>query len=440
MSLNDIVNVQITRETKAVSRAGFSTILVLGVSKAFIPRIKYYSKLEDVLDDFLSTDPEYLNAQVIFSQSPTVTQLAIGRRETGDSSIVTVATVVNSTKYSCTINGVKFEITSDASATAPEIALALVTAINLGTEPVTAVDNLDGTYTLTADVASTPYALKVDSRQTVAYTLANTPAEDLAEISEENDNWYGLVYTIRNNTDILLIAAYIEGVRKIFGTCDDDADIIDVAPASDLTSLPALLKATGYARTFVFYHLSAATAFPEAGALGSILPLNPGSYTLKFKTLSGIVADDLSTTQRSNALGKNCNIHTEVGGVNIVEAGNMAEGEWVDIIIFVDWLEARITEEVYGLLVRSPKVPYTDAGIAAIEAELTGVLQQGQSPAYGGIAPDDGAGGPGFTVTVPEVANISALDKAARTLNDVEFTAILSGAIHAVTITGTVTV
>lgn len=440
MSINDIVNVQITRETKAVSRAGFSTILVLGVNKAFTQLIKYYATLASVLDDFLSTDPEYLAAQTIFSQSPTVTRMAIGRRATSDNTVITVATVANSTKYSCTINGTKFEVTSDGTATAPEIAALLVAAINGGSVPVTATDNLDGTYDLDADVVGVPYSVKVDSRQTVAYALTNTPAEDLAAISEENDDWYGLVYTQRNTSDILLIAAYIEGVRKIFGTCDDDADIIDVAPASDTTSLPAQLKAAGYARTFSFYHLSAVTAFPEAGAFGSILPLNPGSYTLKFKTLNGITADNLSTTQRSNALGKNCNIHTEVGGVNIVEVGNMAEGEWVDIIIFVDWLEARITEEVYGLLVRSPKVPYTDSGIAAIEAELTGVLQQGQSPAYGGIAPDDGAGGPGFTVTVPEVANISAGDKAARTLNDVEFTAILSGAIHAVNINGTVTV
>jgi hypothetical protein len=440
MSLQDIVNVQITRETKAVSRAGFSTINILGVNKAFPERIRYYSKLSDVLDDFRSVDEEYIAAQAVFAQSPSVTRVAISRRETSDNTVITVATVANSTEYTCTINGTEFSFTSDADATALEIAAGLVAAINLGSEPVTATDNTDGTYDLDADVAGVAYSVKTDSRQTLAFTTSNTPAEDLAEISEANDDWYGLVYTKRVEADILLIAEYIEGVRKVYGDGDSDDDIINIAAASDTSSIPAQFKALAYARSFSFYHVNAATVYPEAAALGSILPLNPGSYTLKFKTLTGIAADDLSSTQRTNALAKNCNIQTEVGGVNIVENGNVAEGEWVDIIIFIDWLEARITEEVYGLLVNQPKVPYTDAGIAAVEAEITGVLQQGQSPAYGGIAPDDGSGGPGFTVTVPAVADISAGDKAARTLNDVLFDAILAGAIHAVNIQGTVTV
>jgi len=440
MSIQDIVNVQITRETKAVSRAGFSTINILGINKAFTELIRFYSKLSDVLNDFISTDPEYLAAQAVFAQSPTVTQVAISRRDTSDTTVITVDTVANSTKYSCTINGTKFEITSDADATNIEIAGLLVAAINAGSEPVTATDNSDGTYDLDADVALTAYSVLVDARQSMVFTLGTTPAADLAAISEENDNWYGLVYTQRTEADILLIAAYIEGVRKVFGTSLADADIIDVSAALDTDSVPAKLKAAEYARSFSFYHVNAASAFPEAAALGSVLPYNPGSWNLKFITLSGITADVLTSTQRTNALAKYTNIHTEVGGVNIVENGAVAEGEWLDIIVFVDWVEARITEEVYGLLVNQKKVPYTDGGIAAVEAEITGVLQQGQSPAYGGIAPDDGSGGPGFTVTVPAVADISTDDKAARVLNNVTFTAILSGAINEVNIEGAVTV
>jgi len=45
-----------------------------------------------------------------------------------------------------------------------------------------------------------------------------------------------------------------------------------------------------------------------------------------------------------------------------------------------------------------------------------------------------------FTVSVPDVANILAADKLARTLPDVTFTGVLAGAIHKVEIAGKVTV
>lgn len=440
MSLQDIVNVVITKETKAVSRAGFSTVNILGENKAFIPLLKYYENMAAVLLDFLSTDLEAIAALDIFSQSPSPTRIAISRRVTSDTTVVTVDTPVDNTKYTCTINGTEFSFTSSSSTTAILIAAGLVAAINAGSEPVTATDNLNGTYDLDADVADTAYSVKVDARQSMAFTTSQTLAEDLADISNEQNDWYGLVFTGRTQSDVEDIAAYIETVNKVFGTASANADIIDTTGAADTTSIAAVLKANGYMRTFLFYSSVAASAYPEGALLGSVLPLNPGSWTAKFKTLTGIPVDLLTPTQKVNAFAKNCNVYTEVGGVNIVENGMVSEGEWIDITVFIDWLQARITEEVYSLLVNQLKVPFTDGGIAAIEAEITSVLQQGVSPTYGGIAPDDGSGGPGFSVTVPKAADISSIDKANRELNDVTFTAILAGAIHAVIIRGTVTV
>jgi len=179
------------------------------------------------------------------------------------------------------------------------------------------------------------------------------------------------------------------------------------------------------------YSASAGTQYPEAALLGTILPLDPGSYTAAYQNLATITVDSLSSSQRKNALDKNTMVYTEVGGANVTEEGKVAEGEWIDIIIFVDWIDARITENVYNLLVKSKKVPYTDAGIAAIESEINQVLQDGQT--LGGITID-----PGFTITVPKASDISSGDKALRTLNGVTFVATLSGAIHIININGTV--
>ena len=111
----------------------------------------------------------------------------------------------------------------------------------------------------------------------------------------------------------------------------------------------------------------------------------------------------------------------------------MAQGEFIDIVRGVDWLTSRIQEFVYSVLVNSNKVPYTDSGIAAIEAEIRRALQLGIGNNF--IAND-----PAPTVTVPKSTNVPSNDKAQRILRNVKFQATLAGAIHAVNITGTVTV
>src|SRR6056297_3310046 len=141
MPLSDIVNVQITRQTTSVSRAGFGTALILGIHKRTTELIKFYSSIASVAEDFETTDKEYIAATALFSQTPSPVQIAIGRRETQDTTVVTV-TAADSTVYSETINGTVFSITSSSSGdTAADIAAALKSAIDLGSEPVTITDN-----------------------------------------------------------------------------------------------------------------------------------------------------------------------------------------------------------------------------------------------------------------------------------------------------------
>lgn len=74
-----------------------------------------------------------------------------------------VNTVLDSTVYAITINGTVFDITSDSSATAPEIMAALKVDIDAGSEPVIVTDNLDGTLTIDADDYLTPFSTDVNT-------------------------------------------------------------------------------------------------------------------------------------------------------------------------------------------------------------------------------------------------------------------------------------
>lgn len=431
MSLESIVNVTISRETASVSRAGFGVALVLGINKGVLALSEEFTTLSSVLLKFNSASLEYAAAQALFAQSPGPTKIRIGRRDTSDTTVITVDTAVDNTDYTCEINGTEFKINSGGSATIASIALALVTAINLGSEPVTALDNVDGTYDLDADVASAPYTVLTDVRQSSAFATGQTPAEDMADIQQESDDWYGLLYTDRTEADVLAIAAWTEAVKKVFGTSTDDADTVDTTDAADTTTLVAQLKAAGYARTFAFYHVNAATAFPEAALFGTILPLDPGSYTAAYKLLSGITVDTLTETQQTNALAKNCNIYLTVGGRNLTKNGTVSEGEWLDNIIGIDWTQTRMIERIFGVLVTVPKVPFTDEGITGIEGEVVAQLQDGQ--AVGFLAID-----PPYVTNVPKASEISAQSKALRTFDGMTWSATLANAIHIVDINGTV--
>jgi len=264
-------------------------------------------------------------------------------------------------------------------------------------------------------------------------TATSTMVDDLNAISAINDEWYAIAYTKRTVVDVQAIAAWVEARTKIFGTTSSDTDIINLDMSSDTSSIAYLLRNSGYARSFVMYHEDANSDFPECAWFGRVLPTDPGSVTWKFKTLASISYSKLTGSQSSNARNKNANTFEFIGGRGITREGTVAEGEFIDVIRGIDWLQARMQEYVYSALVNANKVPYTNAGIAVIQAEVQRALQQG-------ISNDFLTNDPAPVVTVPKVADVVSADKASRTLNNVTFSATLAGAIHAVNITGKVTV
>lgn len=431
MGIRDIVNVQITRQTTPVSQLGFGVVMILGTHKVFNERIRYYQEADAILDDgFLSTDPEYVAALAVLSQQPRPIQVAIGRRSVDDV-VVNVDTVELNTVYTVTINGTAFTFNSGGTPTAITIAAGLVAAINGGSEPVTATDNLDGTFDLAADVTNIAYTLVVDANMSLDTLVASDALQDdLTAVNDENDDWYGLMLTSRVEQDVLDAAAWTEARIKLFGTASDDVDILSAVSTTDIGFL---LSDAEYARTFIMYHDDAADIYPEAAWFGKQFPTNPGSTTWAFKTLATIPSVKLTDTQRINAQAKNVNTYETRAGVNITYQGKVAAGEFIDIIRGLDWLQARMTERIYSRLVNLPKIPFTDTGVAIIEAEIRAQLD---------IAILQGliAANPQYTVTVPLVKDVPFNDRANRFLPNVTFFATLAGAIHALEVQGTVSV
>jgi hypothetical protein len=85
-TLEQIVDVQITRQTRVPTQRGFGTPLILGDSDRFTAgeRVRTYTSIDQVEADFTSGDKEIELAQDLLSQQVRPTEFKIGQREAGD--------------------------------------------------------------------------------------------------------------------------------------------------------------------------------------------------------------------------------------------------------------------------------------------------------------------------------------------------------------------
>jgi hypothetical protein len=427
--ISDVVQVTVSVESAVVQAQGFGKALVLATHAHWTDRTREYGAVSEmVTDGFSSTSAAYLAALAYFSQEPAPTKIKIGRRQVDALNIA--ITVANSFDYVLTINGVEYEYTSDGSATEQEIVDGLITAI--AASPVTGSDGGANTLTLTADVAGTAFSVSMSANLAFGtLTAADTITEDLDAILLTDTDFYGLILaTNRLSADMQLAAAWVSANKRVLFAATAEANVINVVPASDTTTLPAILKAAAYDRVNIFYHADAATVFIDAAVAGYVLSKQPGSYTLNLKTLIGIAVSVLTPTQRANALGKNCNVFETRGGINQVNDGRMSSAKFMDQIHGRDWLASQIQTNVFGLLSSVAKVPFTDDGIGLVQQQVQKAGALGVDRNYL----------ESYEIEFPLVTAISANDKAARLLSGGTMVALESGAIHSVTFAVTVQV
>lgn len=433
MSMADVVNVVITTQTAGVAQAGFGVPLILSPHTRFSDRVRHYTDTASMaLDNFDSTTPEYKAAARLFGQTPRPEKVAIGRRDGRPTQRFTLAfTPVNGARYAVKVNGATAAFVADDTPTAAEIAAGLNTQLTgLAVAGLTnAVVAEDNTITLTATTPGTWFDVETLDAALVSLTQGHPPAggdvsatvgADLDAILAADSSWYGLVSLYNSAAEIAAIAEWAEANEKLFVAQTVDSAVLTTA-TDDVAST---LKNEAYARTALIY-ANGSGAFADAAWLGRCLPLTPGSETWKFKTLAGVPATALTTTQRTNAKGKNANVYVAMAGLNITEEGVTSSGAFIDVVRGRDKLKARIAEGVFGDVARLDKLAFTDRGIAVVGATVRAELKT--AVAEGFLAED-----PAPVVNVPKAADVPTNDKAARRLTGVTFTATLAGAIHSV--------
>lgn len=433
MSLDSIVNVSATLVSSAVSREDFGAICVASYHTNTVNLVEEYSSLAAMVTaGFSATDPAYRAVAAILAQNPHATTIKVAKLGTvpTEKHRITVNTATEDVTYTVKLNTTEFSHTATTGQTAAQIAGAIEDLITAGSEPVSATDNVDGTFDLAEDTPGAYYAVEIydDSGvpgglmsiddTTTGYDLAT----DLAAIALEDDDWYVLVLGgPKPAAAITAAATYCETNDKLFLAASADSDIFG-SGSSDIASA---MKTASRARTSMWFH-HAPAEFMDAALVGKMCAKDAGSATWVYKNLSGITASVLSDTHVSNLEGKYASSYRTLGGSGRTvsgESGNVAAGEWLDVIRGRDWFANALQADLADLLFTSDKIPFTDDGIAQVEAVIRGVVSRGIQR---GFLTEDTT----LPFVVPAAADISADDKAARKLTGISLGVRLAGAIH----------
>lgn len=448
-NLSQIVNVLITRASAAVARQGFGIPMIFGtVGAGFTDSIRYYSDLESVGDDFEITDPVYLMAAALFSQSVAPELIAVGKRTgagVGEDEIQTITPSAPPTKGKMKLKyGVNASAFIDFDDNAATITAAIEGITGIGAGNVVATGTLATSVVVTfggtlakKDVPMLTYsdntlATADDTPVTLSIVETNKGVSSLAEelnalIDEPSGNdWYMLLMPSETDADILAAAAWTEAQDKFYLARSSDSD----CPTSSTSDIAYQLEALGYTKTAIFYSSTITTGNHDACLAGLQLPKDAGSSTYANKQLVGCLPDALSATAIVNLKAKKANFYHTIAGLNVTQTGTTCSGEWIDVMIGIAYMKARIAENVFAVLAEEEKVPFTNDGIAQIanatEEALLDAKEKGILDSY--------------VINIPKASDVSSADKLARQFKDLTFTGVLAGAIHFVEINGRVSV
>lgn len=163
-----------------------------------------------------------------------------------------------------------------------------------------------------------------------------------------------------------------------------------------------------------------------------------GSYTYKNRALKGVYADEgITKSQLEQYHKNNINAYVHKAGYDVTSEGKLLNGEYIDILDAKDWLITQIRYQIQQALIINDKIPYDNNGISLLESIVVNILQDAYN---NGIIAEDDDGQPSFTVNFAKRSETKASDREKRQYVEGKFSFDLAGAIHEVTVNGTINI
>ncbi|KAA0117880.1 DUF3383 domain-containing protein [Methylobacterium sp. P1-11] len=492
VDVNNFVNVIVTLDRLAALYRNFGVGLILGSTPGVIDtneRLRAYSGITGVAEDFGTNSPEYLAALAYFSQSPQPSLVYIGRwAQTATHGHIRGATLapaqqllsnftaVTAGALSISVDGTAKNITGINLSTALNlngVASLIQTALVAGgatgavvtwnsvysrfevTSGTTGATSSVG-YATTApsgtDLGPLLHLTSVDASAPVVGQVAETMLTAVAALASISTAWYALILapvTPAADADTIAVASFIEGIStsqsRIVGITTQNANALDGTQSADLASQ---LQSLNLSRTFIQY--SSNNPYAAASLFARIATVDwEGSKTaiiLAYKQQPGIAAERINQNQFNTLVAKNCNSYIIVSnGTSIVWPGVMSNGDYIDERVIADWFQNRIQTDVYNLLYETQtKIGQDNDGMNTIKGVITGSCTV--AVGNGSVGPGIWLGPPtgilktndplpsGFYIFVPDIATQSQADRAARKSVPFQICAKLRGGVMRVSI------
>lgn len=234
---------------------------------------------------------------------------------------------------------------------------------------------------------------------------------------EANNDFFFVVSTDNTTDSIKKLAELAQVHNKIYG--------VTVNTIADTKKLYELKNDN----TFVMYHDDAKAYAAEAMTV--IMSYKVGGKTAKFKTIQGVRAAKISTTELNELHEHKMFTYVEKLGVLQTTEGKVLSGEYIDIVLGEYWIRFKMEEALQRLALVNDKIPYTNTGIGMIvgacEAILNRAIEQG--------IVEKGQ----YRVDYKLREDVPSNDVALRKYDYVMWTAMLQGAIHTGQISGILT-
>jgi hypothetical protein len=491
LSVSNVVNVDISISPLAAGYRNFGTLLVVTPEDVIDvgERVRYYSNIDEVIEEFGGTGPAYEAGLLYFSQLPRPNALYIGRWAATDThavlhgGILDVADLDMTTWTSITAGEM---ILSINGANVPLAGLNFSSTTNMN--QVAAVIQAGGAgYTVTWDAAYERFDVKtatsgvsavigygkpvtpavgldISSKAKLRQGEANapingvkgeTPLAAVQACADRSAEWYAValahdpdkVFPDPTDNDQVDISAYIEGTERnrLHIITTQKSATLDPLNTTDICSR---LKVLRYMRSFTQYSSTnpnaAVSAFGRAATVD--FEANNTTLTLKFKQEPGVGVEVLTETQNKILKSKNGNVFVLYDNdTAILQEGVMANGFFFDEVHNSDWYANALQYDVWNLLYQSQtKIPQTDEGIHQIVATCERTSERAVNNGF--LAPGLWTGGPigilrpfmqmsrGYYVYAPPVATQPPAEREARKAPTLQIAAKMAGAVHFVNI------
>ncbi|MGK4018267.1 DUF3383 family protein [Weissella paramesenteroides] len=252
------------------------------------------------------------------------------------------------------------------------------------------------------------------------------------------DGWEFATVVSPSPLDSVVLTNAIESYGRKLAVLGMDLKL-STAKVSDIESITDA-PFYGNERTIVFLANREAgdtEKYKGVGALiGALGNSQPGSITWKFKKLNGITATQVNGTVVAKATEIGTLMYVYKAGTAQTSEGLSTGLEYIDNLHSDDWVRAEIESSIQNLLQTTDKLPYGAQGIAQLEAAVTTVLRTATENGVILVDPETNSGK--FTVTAGSREEQAASDIANRSYKGLSFDYTRSGAIHDVTVHGTI--